>query len=98
MTTLTWGSKCDTARSDEVQVMAGPKWGTAEARELGVAGHYGSRSRSPGLFRHRRDMTSFEDAVPEVEGAKVRTDTSNTSGPEVIKKISCLTQDGTQGA
>ena len=82
MTTLTRGSRRDTARSAEVQVMAGPNWGTAEERDSGVArvaGHAGSRSRSPGLFRHRRGMTSFEDAVPEAEGAEVRTDTSDAS-------------------
>ena len=63
MTTLTRGSRCDTALSAEVQVLAGPNRGTAEERDSGAAwvvGHTGSRSRSPGLFRHSRGMTSFE--------------------------------------
>ena len=82
MTTLTPGSRRDTARSAKVQVMAGPNWGTAEERGSGVgevAGHAGSRSRSPSLFRHRRGMTSFKDAVPEAEGAELRIDTSEAS-------------------
>ena len=82
MTTLTRGSRCDTARSAGVQVLAGPNRGTAEERDSGAArvvGHTGSRSRSPGLFRHSRGMTSFEEAVPEAEGAGVRTDTSDAS-------------------
>ena len=37
MTTVTRGSRHDTARSAEVQVMAGPNWGTAEERDSGVA-------------------------------------------------------------
>ena len=41
MTTLTRGSRRDTVQSAEVQVMAGPKWGTAEERDSGVAGHAG---------------------------------------------------------
>ena len=82
MTNLTRGSRCDTARSAEVQVLAGPNWDTAEARDSGsaqVVGHTGSRSRSPGLFRHSRGMTLFEEAIPEAEGAEVRTDTSDAS-------------------
>ena len=62
--------------------MAGPNWGTAEERDSGAAqvvGHTGSRSRNPGLFRHSRGMTSFEDAVPKAEGTEVRTDTSDAS-------------------
>ena len=62
--------------------MAGPNWNMAEERDSGVAlvaGHAGSLSRSPGLFRHRRCMTSLEDAVQEAEGAEVRTDTSDAS-------------------
>ena len=57
-------------------------WRTAEARDSGwarVVVHTGSRSRSPGLFRHSRGMTSFEEAIPEAEGAEVRTDTSDAS-------------------
>ena len=82
MTTLTPGSRRDTVWSAVVQVMAGPNWGTAEARDSGmaqVAGHTGWRKRSPGLSRHRKGMTSFEDAVSESNGAEVRTYTSNAS-------------------
>ena len=37
MTTLTRGSRRDTAWSAEVQVMAGPNWGTAEEIDSGEA-------------------------------------------------------------